>query len=78
MERRGIGSVRSLLPFSARHHQTEDAMLLYIFWASLCLGLMRLPAEANWQEQNANRQKLLSDAGHRGAIKAPDRTVNSR
>jgi len=67
MERRGIGSVRSLLPFSARHHQTEDAMLLYIFWASLCLGLMRLPAE-----------KLLSDAGHRGAIKAPDRAVNSR
>jgi hypothetical protein len=52
-------------------------MLLYIFWASLCLGLMRLPAEANWQEQNANRQKLLSDAAHRGAIKAPDRTVNS-
>jgi hypothetical protein len=42
-------------------------MLLYIFWTSLCLGLMRLPAE-----------KLLSDAGHRGAIKAPDRAVNSR
>jgi hypothetical protein len=26
-------------------------MQLYIFWASLYLGLMRLAAEARWQQQ---------------------------
>jgi hypothetical protein len=26
-------------------------MLLYVFWASLCLGLIRLPAETMWQSQ---------------------------
>jgi hypothetical protein len=27
-------------------------MLLYIFWVSLCLGLMRLPAEVNLQSKD--------------------------
>jgi hypothetical protein len=46
-----------LLFFLTAIHQMEDIMLLYVFWASLCLGLMRISAEAPWQAQIASRPK---------------------
>jgi hypothetical protein len=36
-----------------------NAMQLYIFWASLSLGLMRLSAEPWWQEQQCKPTKAI-------------------
>jgi hypothetical protein len=38
----------------------EDAMLLYVFWASLCLGLMKLSADAGLQERNRNAPQAIA------------------
>jgi hypothetical protein len=34
-------------------------MLLYVFWASLCLGLMKLSADTQWQEQKCKAQHAI-------------------
>lgn len=47
-------------------------MPLYIFWTSLCLGLMKLSTDAWWQEQRC--KPLQPRSAPHGAIHAQDGT----
>jgi hypothetical protein len=56
----------------------EDAMLLYIYWASVCLGLMALATEPYRQEQYARRAKPSRNAPQRGTATMPDRAADAQ
>jgi hypothetical protein len=53
-------------------------MLLYIFWASLSLGLIRIPAETRSREESANRHTPSGNGAERGTTKPPDRPASTR
>jgi hypothetical protein len=70
-EERRIGQIRSSFFFLGATSQMEDAMMLYVFWASLWLGLMRLSAEVGMPQQRTSHSKP-SKPGSRAPDSATD------
>jgi hypothetical protein len=57
----------------------EDAMLLYVYWASLCLGLMALATEPHRQNKTIPAEQYVRRAkATRGTAKTSIRAAGGK